>query len=343
MTEQAPPQCITVPACAHPRPPLRTPGFLSVPDRTVKPRTSGLLHVLDDGMPLDGARHCLDSAGPVIDLWKFGWGTAYIDQDLAEKLDLLAQHEVQACTGGTLLEIAWEQGVISDFFNWAHAVGFPCVEVSCGTVTMTRQEKTGLITAAAERFTVLAEIGRKSADTPVLPQEWAADAEADLSAGASYIITEGRESGTVGLFEPDGSVRAEVADAVVRSAGSGRVLFEAPRRAQQAWLIQRYGANVNIGNVRPAAALSVEALRLGLRSDTIGATADGAFAVGAARSRGKAEGPQAKEARCLFRSSTGRWPSPRSAGTCPGNRSRRTSRPMTSTAGRVSSSRARRT
>jgi phosphosulfolactate synthase len=289
MTEQAPPKLTTVSLAVRPGPVLRTPGFLRLPVRTVQPRTWGLLHVLDDGMSLAEARQHLDAAAPVIDIWKFGWGTAYLDQGLAGKLDLLARHGVRACTGGTLLEIAWEQGVVADFLDWAQAAGFPCVEVSCGTVTMTRREKSDLIRAAAERFSVLAEIGRKDAAALVLPRQWAADAEADLSAGAEVIITEGRESGTVGLFEPDGSVRAGVADAVVSAAGVKRVLFEAPQRAQQAWLIRRYGPNVNIGNVWPAAALSVEALRLGLRSDTVGA-------VGGGTSRDGGPGPWSKEA-----------------------------------------------
>jgi phosphosulfolactate synthase len=267
MTEQAPAQCITVPAGPGPR--LRTPGFLQLPARTVKPRTAGLLHVLDDGMSLAAARQHLETAGPLIDIWKFGWGTAYIDQQLEEKLELLDRYQVRACTGGTLLEIAWAQGVVTRFLDWAMAVGFPCVEVSSGTVTLSRAEKSSLISVAAQRFSVLAEIGRKDAGASVSAGQWAADAEADLEAGAEVVVTEGRESGTVGLYEPDGSVRADVVEAVVTAIGAERVLFEAPQRAQQTWLIKRYGANVNLGNVRPRAALSVEALRLGLRADTI--------------------------------------------------------------------------
>lgn len=264
-------QCITAPAAPRPAAQLRTPGFLKLPARSAKPRQCGLLHVLDDGMSLAEARQHLSAAGPVIDIWKFGWGTAYLDQHLAAKLDLLASHAVSACTGGTLLEVAWQQGAAAQFLDWAGDAGFRCVEVSCGTVAMTRAQKSALIAASAQQFTVLAEIGRKDAAAPVIPAQWAADARADLEAGARYVITEGRESGTVGLYEPDGSVRPGVADAVTAVAGADAVLFEAPQRAQQGWLIRRFGANVNIGNVRPAAALSVEALRLGLRSDTIGA------------------------------------------------------------------------
>lgn len=270
MTGRAPTQLITAPTASAPAPgeALRTPGFLSLPTRTVKPRETGLLHVLDDGMSLAEARQHLDSAGPVIDIWKFGWGTAYIDQGLTEKLALLACHGVHACTGGTLLEIAWQQGAVTAFLDWAQDAGFPYVEVSCGTVDMTRRQKSELISVSARRFAVLAEIGRKEASAPVSPRQWAADAVADLSAGAVRVIAEGRESGTVGLYQPDGSVRAGVAEAVVAAVGLDHVLFEAPQRAQQSWLIRRYGANVNLGNVRPAAALAVESLRLGLRSDT---------------------------------------------------------------------------
>ena len=78
MTEQAPAQCITVPPGTRPGPGLRTPGFLDLPARTVKPRTSGLLHVLDDGMSVPEARQHLAVAGPLIDIWKFEIGRAHV-------------------------------------------------------------------------------------------------------------------------------------------------------------------------------------------------------------------------------------------------------------------------
>ena len=91
-------------------------------------------------------------------------GTAYIDPSLGEKLELLAEHRVLACTGGTLLEISWQQGVVDRFMDWAEAVGFPCVEVSCGSVEMSRADKDKIIGAAASRFAVLSEVGLKDPD-----------------------------------------------------------------------------------------------------------------------------------------------------------------------------------
>jgi phosphosulfolactate synthase len=73
----------------------------------------------------------------------------------------------------------------------------------------------------------------------------------------------------VGLYEPDGSVREAVVDAVVSTAGLARVVFETPRKDQQAWFINRFGPDVNLGNVALTEVLGLEALRLGLRADTI--------------------------------------------------------------------------
>ena len=81
-------------------------------------------------------------------------------------------------------------------------------------------------------------------------------------------MTEGRESGTVGTYDASGAVIEEVVDAVVGVAGHDRILFEAPRREQQAWCINRFGPGVNLGNVALDDAVNVEALRLGLRADT---------------------------------------------------------------------------
>lgn len=246
-----------------------TPGFLDVPERTSKPRARGLSHVLDNGLSWAEARQRLSSAAASIDVWKFGWGTAYIDPMLEDKLALIDEYAVRACTGGTLLEIAWLQDRVDEYLDWAESAGFECVEVSCGSVPMPRDVKDELIRTAGERFIVLSEVGAKDPAAAVSPAEWSSDSQADVKAGASWVVTEGRDSGTVGIFEHDGSVRATVVDALVGAIGLERVLFEAPLKSQQAWLIRRFGANVNLGNIAISDALAVEALRLGLRSDTI--------------------------------------------------------------------------
>src|SRR3712207_4578252 len=99
------------------------PGFLAVPPRARKPRRTGLTHVLDKGIPVADAAGLLDVCGEYVDIWKFGWGTAYLDPGLAEKLALLRERAVLGCTGGTLLEVAWAQGAVEEFFAWAGEAG----------------------------------------------------------------------------------------------------------------------------------------------------------------------------------------------------------------------------
>jgi phosphosulfolactate synthase len=245
------------------------PGFLDLPPRSAKPRTAGLTHLLDKGTSLSELPGFLAAAASHIDLWKLGWGTSYLEPDPAAKVELLARHDIRACVGGTLLEAAWAQGKAKDLLGWAEDQGFPCVEVSNGAASMPLSDKRTLIAEAADRFVVLSEVGSKDPAVPVSAREWAVEMAGDLEVGASWVLTEGRESGTVGLYEADGSVRETVVDAVVEAAGVDRVVFEAPRKDQQAWFIRRFGPDVNLGNVALAEVVGLEALRLGLRADTI--------------------------------------------------------------------------
>src|SRR3569623_1858145 len=45
--------------------------------------------------------------------------------------------------------------------------------------------------------------------------EWAEEVAGDLAAGARWVLTEGRESGTVGIYDESGPVREDVIDAVL--------------------------------------------------------------------------------------------------------------------------------
>ena len=251
---------------AHHRPALG--DFLELPERTAKPRTAGVTHVLDKGLTLVDLRGLLGAAGQYVDFLKLGWGTAYVSADVAAKVTQCADAGVRTCLGGTLLEIAWAQGRVEEYVEWAHGLKIPCVEVSNGAVEMRPDDKRRLIERLSGEFEVLAEVGSKQPG-PVDVGDWCDEMARDLDAGASWLVAEGRESGTVGLFEPDGQVRVELVDAIARAVPVERVIFEAPRRSQQAVLVHLVGANVSLGNIAPHEVLSLETLRRGLRADTI--------------------------------------------------------------------------
>lgn len=233
-----------------------------------KPREWGRTHVLDKGLTPDAAAGVLETSGEHIDVWKFGWGIAYVDRGLDRKLRLLRAHQVTSCLGGTLLEIAWSQGRADECLAWAERAGLDAVEVSRGVVEMTLDDKRELIKKAGNAFTVFAETGRKDRAAAVSAAEWRDEIAEDLAAGATWIVTEGRESGTVGIYDGSGRPRQDIVEAAAGAAGVERVMFEAPRMAQQAWLINRFGPAVNLANIAPGDVLPLATLRLGLRADT---------------------------------------------------------------------------
>ena len=101
------------------------------------------------------------------------------------------------------------------------------------------------------------------------PYVWVEQIERDLQAGAWKVIAEARESGTAGIYRADGEVRTGLIDEIVHAVDADRLIFEAPRREQQVWLLRRFGTECNLGNIAPDDVLSLETLRLGLRSDTV--------------------------------------------------------------------------
>ena len=253
------------------------PDFLDLPARATKPRGIGITHVLDRGIPLGQVADLLATSDSYIDVWKLGWGISYLDPALPGKLELLARHGVLASPGGTLLEIAWAQGRAMDFLGWARDCGFPCVEVSAGTVAMDQAAKQELIAEAARHFIVLAEVGPKDPDVLLTPAQWAQAVSGDLEAGATWVLAEGRASGTVGIYDASGAVREDVVSALLSAAGPDLLVFEAPREQQQTWFVRRFGPDVNLANVPPAEALGLETLRLSLRADTYGAWSPGSL------------------------------------------------------------------
>jgi phosphosulfolactate synthase len=244
------------------------PGFLELPPRVRKPRDRGLTHVLDKGVPIPVLDALLSHTGSLVDVLKIGWGTAYVDPALKERVALCQSARVLTCLGGTLLEIAEAAGRVDELARWAAEVGIDAIEVSNGLRAIGPARKRELISGLATDFVVLAETGAKDGSLPVVVGDWVDELATDLEAGASWVVVEGRESGTVGLYHGDGSLRTELVDAIADQLPLDRVIFESPHKAQQAWLVRRFGANVNLGNVAPEEIIPLETLRLGLRADT---------------------------------------------------------------------------
>jgi len=90
----------------------------------------------------------------------------------------------------------------------------------------------------------------------------------ELEAGSWKVIAEGRESGNVGVFRPNGTAHTLLINRIIAKVKPDDILWEAPQKNQQVWFVKLFGANVNLGNIAPHEMIPLETLRLGLRGDT---------------------------------------------------------------------------
>jgi len=245
--------------------------LLDLPERTTKPRERGITHVLDRGMSIAEVDGLVEVTGGAVDMVKLGWGTALATGNLMAKLGRYRAHGIPVVLGGTLTELAIAQDRVEELVHWLHELGLEHVEVSDGTILLHHERKLALIERLTREFTVLSEVGAKDNARIMAPYRWVEEIESELAAGAWKVIAEARESGTAGIFRPDGEVRMGLIDEIAHAVDSDKLLFEAPRKDQQVWFVRRFGTNVNLGNIPPADVLSLETIRLGLRADTVGA------------------------------------------------------------------------
>ncbi len=191
---------------------------------------------------------------------------------LTAKVALIRSYGVEPYPGGTFMEVAWLQGRLPEYLAACERAGFRYVEISDGTVTLTADERQRAIEAAREMgFAVITEIGKKDGELDLDPVEALRQIEADLQAGAGKVIVEGRESGKgVGIYDAKGRPKADELEQIVAGLTDPCVLmWETPMKEQQQAMITRFGPNVSLGNINPVDVVALEALRRGLRGDTL--------------------------------------------------------------------------
>ncbi len=245
------------------------------PDRTEKPRQRGLTMVIDKGLGLTDSRDLMELASDYVDHVKLTFGTSafYKTRLLRQKIELIKSYGVDIFPGGTFLELALLQGRVVEYLERARELGFTGIEVSDGTIVLDPETRRQTIQLArAYGFSmILSEVGKKDRRDAITEMTLSQQVNRDLEAGADTVIVEGREggSGTV-IYDDEGQVlEEELQELVTHIADPGRILWEAPQKSQQQELILRFGPNVNLGNVQPQDVLALEALRVGLRGDTL--------------------------------------------------------------------------
>ncbi len=241
-----------------------------IPERTKKPRVYGITMVTDKGLSVGETNDFLSVASPHIDIVKLAFGTPVVTNNLDEKIKIYQSHNIPVYLGGLLFEAFIIRNQFDDYLRVIQEYGINYMEVSDGSISITHAEKCGYIEKLTKYGLVMSEIGSKDKDrehiTP--PYKWIELIQEELEAGASYIIAESREAGTVGIYRNSGEVREGLIQEILTKIPAEKIIWEAPKKDQQLYFLELIGCNANLGNIDPHEVIPLETMRVGLRADS---------------------------------------------------------------------------
>ena len=224
--------------------------------------------MMDKGLSIREAEDFVDSSGEVTDLVKLGFGTAYVTKKLKTKIKIYQEADIKVYLGGTLFEAFLVRKMKNDYKKLLDDLKLDTLEISDGSINLGHKRKCNLIKEFAKDYTVLSEVGSKEEGIFISPAKWINMMRSELDAGSWKVIAEARESGTVGIYRPNGTAHTVLINKILNKINKDDILWEAPKKEQQVWFIKLLGANANLGNISPNEVIPLECLRLGLRGDT---------------------------------------------------------------------------
>lgn len=182
-------------------------------------------------------------------------------------------HGVPPVTGGGPFEIAVAQGRLEGFLDLCAEVGAARVEAGEGFTDVDLTPERIVALARDRGLELQFELGKKHGGsfTPDVVEELIAEGRRWLEAGAVQLVIEARESALgVGLFDGTGALDRHLADLFADAFTHEKLIFEAPDKPSQFALLNHFGPQVHLSNVRLEEILRVEIYRRGLHSDSFG-------------------------------------------------------------------------
>ena len=197
------------------------------------------------------------------------WQVAHESSTL-KKLAAAKRWNVQTCTGGGPFEVAVFFEKLPQFMDLCAGMGFDRIEAGEGFTEADLQPAEIIRRAEDRGLEVQFEVGKKHAGTFThdMVGELIDQGRRWLDAGAVEIVVEARENAQdVGLFGDKGQFDANAADRFAEAFGLDVAVFEAPNKPSQFALLNHFGPEVKLSNIRIEELLRVEIYRRGLHSD----------------------------------------------------------------------------
>jgi phosphosulfolactate synthase len=237
-----------------------------IPERPVKTRKTGVTMMMDKGLSIREVEDFITTGGKYTDFAKFGFGTSVVmnDKDVIRKIELYKEANIKVYFGGTLFEAFIIRDKFDEYIKLIDKFKVDAIEVSDGSILMEHDDKCKYIEKLSKTHVVLSEVGSKEAGIITAPNKWIQMMQDEIEAGSSFVIAEARESGTVGIYRPNGNAHVALVNKIIAKVDKDK----APLKSQQVWFIKELGANVNLGNIAPNEVIPLETLRIGLRGDT---------------------------------------------------------------------------
>jgi phosphosulfolactate synthase len=219
----------------------------------------------------------LEQSSHLMSILKISMACWIIASEVAirRKIAAAVAHSTPTVAGGGPFEIAVAQRRLPDYLDLCADMGFTRIECGQG-FTDAPLDVPGIVGMAHDRgLEVQFELGSKhgGAFTVEGVESLIEQGRRWLDAGARELVIESRESAqAVGLFDERGDFAAPLADRLVEAFGFEQVIFEAPTKASQFALLNHFGRDVKLCNVRLEELLRVEIYRRGLHADAFSKT-----------------------------------------------------------------------
>lgn len=239
-----------------------------------RPRVSGITLCIDTLEPLAYVRSLLKDIRDYIDYVRIGWGLNFIlsEERLKKRIKLYHDNGIEVCTGGTAFFIVNKLNKVEQFFQYCRRVGFDFIEIAEGVDLIKSIEM-----CEKTKFRLMVEVGEKERGYIFSLEKELAKIEKILKHDVEFVVIEGRADGTAGIYNEEGSLAVDPIEQIERRVPLNRIIIEAPRIEQQIYFINKYGPEINFGNIHLKDAATLETLRKGLKFDTRKVLKDGSI------------------------------------------------------------------
>jgi phosphosulfolactate synthase len=240
-------------------------------ERGGKPREDGITVAYDTfEEPND---HLLEEAADYIDFVKVGTSIPLIVEQskLQERIRRYHEFGIRVMSGGTLVEVALERGVVPQVLPRLKGLGFDMVEVSELAKDIALEEKRAIQDQVSELsmdcvfFVGKGNRSRLSTGTTVSRIREAFELKSHR-----VVVEVPKDNGNSGQARSQDQVNWEALNEIVGTFGPTNLILETPYESQQTALILELGPGVNLSGVRVSDVLALETKRLGLTAETLG-------------------------------------------------------------------------